>query len=116
MTKSNTTTPSPSERLEMLRQAEKIVGQQRNLEYGEPVQNMKRTANMLQAYFGDRIETAIKPEDVAAIGVIIKLCRRAHNPDHLDSWVDIAGYSSIGYEAVKKASYSAGLRQSFNEV
>ena len=105
-------TQSPSEitlRQDMLRKAEQLVANGRNNEYGEPTDNMQRTAEMLAAYFGNRSGRSIEAEDVAAIGVILKLGRLAHNPAHEDSWTDIAGYAAIGYECIKKTSLAAGL-------
>lgn len=105
-------TQSPSEitlRQDMLRKAEQLVANGRNNEYGEPTDNMQRTAEMLAAYFGNRNGRSIEAEDVAAIGVILKLGRLAHNPAHEDSWTDIAGYAAIGYECIKKTSLAAGL-------
>ena len=100
---------APTERQQMLRQAEQLVSNGRNNEYGEPVENMQRTAEMLAAYLGNRSGRSIEAEDVAAFGIILKLGRLAHNPAHADSWTDIAGYASIGFEAIKKATLADDL-------
>lgn len=100
-------TPSRSDlhpRQQMLRKAEELVANGRNKEYGDPTENMTRTAEMLAAFVGHRTGRELEATDVAAFGIILKLGRLANDPTHLDSWTDIAGYASIGFEAVKKAS------------
>ena len=89
-------------RVQMLGDVQNLVSQERNKEYGEPRQNMARTAVMLAAYLGDRPGSAVRGEDVAAFGIILKLGRLAENPHKLDSWRDVAGYASIGYEIVEQ--------------
>lgn len=89
-------------RVQMLGDVQNLVSQERNVEYGEPVENMARTAAMLAAYLGDRPGSAVRGEDVAAFGIILKLGRLAENPHKLDSWRDVAGYASIGYEIVEQ--------------
>ena len=84
----------------MLDQARQLVGHDRHQEYGDPTENMTRTAAMLSAYLGERKGTEIGPHDVAVFGIILKLGRIAENPESLDSWIDVAGYSSIGFEAI----------------
>ena len=111
MTKSHSdemdATPSP--RQEMLREAEQLVANGRNKEYGDPTTNMARTAEMLAAYMGHRTGRELEAHDVAAFGIILKLGRLAHDPTKLDSWTDVAGYASIGYETIKKADTNASL-------
>ena len=94
--------PSLSPRVDMLRTVERLVSNNRNLDYGEPVQNMERTAEMLAAYLGKRTGRELESTDVAAFGIILKLGRLAENPTHSDSWMDVAGYASIGFECVEK--------------
>lgn len=88
---------STPDRAWLLRKAEKIVCGERNQDYGEPVENMKRTAAMLNAYLGGRAE--LDSTDIAAFGIILKLGRLAHDRGSADSWLDIAGYAAIGFEA-----------------
>ena len=89
-------------RVEMLREVELLVSQNRNIDYGEPVQNMARTAEILAAYMGDRTGRSLEAQDVAVIGIILKLGRLAENPLHKDSVLDIAGYASILFECIEK--------------
>ena len=98
-----------SPRQQMLRDAEQLVANGRNKEYGDPTTNMTRTAEMLAAYLGNRTGRELEAHDVAAFGIILKLGRLAHDPTKLDSWTDVAGYASIGYETIKKADTNASL-------
>jgi len=82
----------------MLDLAAELVTNNRNKEYGEPEENMERTAKLFGAYLGNRKGSEITGRDIAVFGIILKLGRLAGNPDKLDSWTDIAGYASIGYE------------------
>lgn len=100
---------TPHPRQQMLRDAEQLVANGRNKEYGDPTTNMQRTAEMMAAYLGNRTGRTLEPHDVAAFGIILKLGRLAHDPTKLDSWTDVAGYASIGYEAIKKADTNASL-------
>lgn len=43
----------------------------------------------------------LKPSDVAAMMVLLKVARAGANPRHADNWIDIAGYAACGAEAAK---------------
>jgi len=45
-----------------------------------------------------------KPVDVAAMMALMKLGRIAGNPAHMDSWIDLAGYSACGGEIAGKGA------------
>lgn len=93
-------------RAEMLREVEQLICSDRNSSYGEPFENMDRTAQMLRAYFGKRRGYSINSVDVAIFGIILKLGRLANDPDHLDSLKDVAGYSAIAFECSKEKPQS----------
>lgn len=111
-TKMETTT----ERAKLLADAAEIVGNQRNLEYGEPAENLARTAAMMAAYLGTRTGSSIEAHDIAAFGIIIKLGRIANDPTKRDSWLDVCGYASIGYECIKKDGHMDRLLDKWLEV
>jgi len=92
---------SPPVRVKMLAEAQHLVGIERNGEYGEPGENMGRTAAMLRGYLGNRSGQDIAAQDVAAFGIILKLGRVAHNPNSLDNWRDVAGYAAIAFEIME---------------
>ncbi len=93
-------------RAEMLQEVEQLICSDRNSSYGEPYENMDRTAQMLRAYFGKREGYSINSVDVAIFGIILKLGRLANDPDHSDSLKDVAGYSAIAFECSKKKPQS----------
>ena len=98
----NTSLDSSPVRVKMLADVQNLVSQERNREYGEPGENLGRTAAIMAAYLGDRPGGDFRADDVAAFGIILKLGRLAQNPHKLDSWRDVAGYASIGYEIIEK--------------
>lgn len=83
-------------REELLDEAKRIVMGARQENYGSPESNFKTIADMWTAY----LKVAIRPEDVAAMMVLMKVARLANKSDHMDSWVDIAGYAANGAEIV----------------
>ena len=87
-----------------LKEVEELIFNDLNESYGQPYENMDSTAKMMQAYLGNRTGESITASDVAIFGVILKLGRLRHDPKHLDSLKDIAGYTAIAYECVMKES------------
>lgn len=68
----------------------------RGTDYGSPLENFNRIANLWEAYTG-QVFTA---QDVGIMMMLVKVSRLMENPKHFDSWVDIAGYSAITAEAI----------------
>ena len=66
----------------------------RGLTYGHPADNLQQTAMMLSAY----LETPIHDYQVAGIMVLVKLARTNQSAQHIDNWVDMASYASLGGE------------------
>lgn len=79
---------------EILREAERIVMQDRNVDYDTPERNFERIAQMWAAYKG--VEFA--PHDVAVMQAMVKIARVSSSPGKADHWVDIAGYAACGGE------------------
>lgn len=105
-----------SPREQMLRHAIDLVTSDRNIDYGEPFENMSRIAEMMAAYMGKRTGREMDATDPVAFGIILKLSRLANNPRHLDSWTDLAGYASIGFEVVKKGDQLAASLDADDDV
>ena len=74
----------------MLRQAAAVVANRRDI-YGDPVTSMTAVARR----WSITLEHPITPAQVALCLIDLKLTRLAHQPDHLDSMVDIAGYAAV---------------------
>lgn len=88
---------TPATRLLTLERAAQAVASDRNRDYGEPEANFGRIASLWSLWLGRDISAP----DVAALLLLVKVARLAHNVSHLDSWVDIAGYAACGAEVAK---------------
>jgi Domain of unknown function (DUF6378) len=78
---------------ELLEHAAGLVNQRRR-EYGEPVDVFHAVANRWSLTLG----TNISPAQVVLCMIDLKLTRLGHDPEHLDSVVDVAGYAAILHE------------------
>lgn len=91
-------------RRELLEEAADLVDGDRNAAYGDPRQDFQRTADMWSAYLG--IE--VKPQDVAALMIMLKCSRIRWSPERRDSWVDVAGYAACGWHCVAPEPVRSG--------
>jgi hypothetical protein len=64
----------------------------RGLSYGHPSDNLQHTAMLLSAY----LQTPILDYQVAGIMVLVKLARTSQSAEHLDNWIDMCSYASLG--------------------
>ena len=80
----------------MLRQAAATVAKRRRA-YGDPASSMDLVARRWSITLGH----AVTPAQVALCLIDLKLARLAHDPSHLDSMVDIAGYAAVLREVTK---------------
>ena len=71
---------------------------QRDEKYGDVKTNFKQIADFWSLHLRNAhgMSVELTPSDVVAMMVLLKVARLAHTPDHLDSLVDIAGYSACG--------------------
>jgi len=81
------------DRREILRHAEEMVMVDRQEEHGPPEQNLGRIAKLWGAYLG----VSIGSSDACAMMILLKVSRLAHKKSD-DSFIDIAGYASLGGE------------------
>lgn len=88
----------PWTRKRVLREAEKCVCGQREKDYGTPEDNFGRIAEFWTTYMGVEFGTV----DVAIMMALLKIARISENMQHMDSWVDLAGYAACGGEIVGK--------------
>jgi hypothetical protein len=73
----------------ILEEAQRIVGGDRQDQYGHPGDDFARTAGAINAYFG----TEFRATDIPFLMILVKLSRIMQTPDKRDSWVDICGYA-----------------------
>ena len=81
-------------RSEILDKAKEIVCNDRQKTYKEPEDNFKTIADFWSVYLGHPVTST----DVAAMMILLKLARAKSNPQYLDNWIDICGYSGCGGE------------------
>lgn len=69
-------------------------------EYGTPENNFATIANFWTLYLSEKYDIGLHltVADVALMMDLVKTARLIKTPDHLDSWVDKAGYSACGAE------------------
>lgn len=83
-----------SVRQRALEAAADCVLRDRNVTHGEPEDNLSDIAKGWTVIVGCDISAT----QVALMMVWLKTVRANENPAHWDSWIDIAGYASIGAE------------------
>lgn len=88
----------PWTRKRVLREAEKCVCGQREQDYGAPEDSFSRIAEFWVTYKG----VEFSPVDVAIMMALLKIARISESPQHMDSWVDLAGYAACGGEIAGK--------------
>lgn len=87
-----------TKRGELLDHAKVTITQARNEEYGGPEDSFELIAEFWSSYLARVDRTQLSGGDVAAMMVLLKTARLATTIDHLDSWVDVAGYAGCGGE------------------
>lgn len=65
------------------------VTQDRGAVYGPPEDDFRRAARMREVVAECPDDVLRHPMDM----ILVKLARLIHTPNHVDSWVDIAGYA-----------------------
>lgn len=79
----------------------------RGLNYGAPEDNFVRIARLWNAHMHNRgigTNVSLDATDVATMCALLKIARLQHQPDHMDSWVDLAGYAACGGEIAVKSN------------
>jgi hypothetical protein len=87
-------TSSTNSRKTILDEAASAVDGSRQENYGHPAINFSRIAEYWTTHLKSKLNgSALLPEDVAAMMILLKVARLANSPSHRDSIVDIAGYA-----------------------
>lgn len=101
-----------TERSKLLTEAASVIDGDRNVQYGNPIDDFSLTAQMWEAYLRRLMETRnldvpmLDPHDVAVMMMMVKLSRLAQSPEKKDHWTDIAGYAGCGWECVTQTYLS----------
>lgn len=75
----------------ILQEADEIAGESRSRDYGHPLQNHQRIADVWNMQLGSKLNKPITAREVALMMVGLKLAREA-NTSKRDNLVDAAGY------------------------
>jgi Domain of unknown function (DUF6378) len=81
---------------ELLEHAAGVLNRRRR-EYGDPVDLFEHVAARWSLTLG----TKVSPAQVVLCLIDLKLARLTHDPKHLDSIVDVAGYAAVLREVVR---------------
>lgn len=92
--------PEPWTRRRVLSEAEKCVCGQREQDYGTQEDSFQKIGTFWTSYLNYAVK--IDAKDVAAMMALLKIARISENPQHMDSWVDLAGYAACGGEIAGK--------------
>ena len=87
-------------REDFLNKAEKLINGPRAKEYGPAKYNHERIAAIWNVILDRKFAEDIKPEDVVACMIGVKLGRLAEDMSKDDSWTDIIGYAALGGEII----------------
>lgn len=80
-------------------EAKRIVDGARRGAYGRPEDNFARIARFWEAYFVNTGRAiTVTPQDVSPLMRLMKEARLCETPDHLDSHIDLVGYTLTGAE------------------
>lgn len=110
---------TPSPRRDLLEEAARLVDGDRNAQYGDPVDDFRRTAAYWSTHLGgvlrrkadecrvelpedvlDLVDRLLDPHDVAVMMQQLKISRLAWSPGKRDTWADAAGYVACGWDCV----------------
>lgn len=88
-----------------------VVGA-RQKEYGHPVDDFSRTAGGLTSYGFSFNGSAIEPEHIPIIMLLVKISRMVQSKEcwHRDSAIDICGYMRTG-EMVNQKKYGEKIKE-----
>lgn len=91
--------------------AKEVIYGDREATYGDPGKNLRVIADYWHTYLMQKgyiqsTENGLTAEDVCNMMVLLKIARLGNTPGHLDSLVDICGYTAL-QERVKNADLEA---------
>lgn len=90
----------------LLDEAREIISKDRSNAYGEPEDNFQRIADLWTAAGFTHNGNPVSSWAVAIALDLLKTARIVNNPTHRDSWVDKAGYTGCGWQAVERGNHA----------
>ena len=79
---------------EILSEATRLVGTDRQKDYGDKVENHNNIAKLWSAY----LDTKVEPHDVAIMMALLKMARTKLGAVSKDTYIDMAAYGAIAGE------------------
>ena len=67
--------------------------------YGRPKPNHQRMADLVNVYLKSK-KGNLEAEDMTVIMILFKVARLMETPQHVDSFLDIAGYAICGLDII----------------
>lgn len=71
--------------------AKQIVHGDRERTYGDPGKNLR----LIASYWSAHLKIPLTENDVCILMMLLKIARLNNDPEHDDSWIDIAGYVAL---------------------
>lgn len=118
----HTLTAPSNQRSAVLLEAMQLVNGDRNVQYGDPTEDFRRTAVYWSTHIGGVlrrkadaanlpltddllaiIDGLLDPHDVAIMMQQLKMSRLAWDPHKRDTWADAAGYVACGWDCIYDA-------------
>jgi len=87
-----------TDRASILDAAHAAVTVDRSATHGAPEDSFGAIARVWSARLGIQLQ----PYHVCIMLADLKACRAWANPDHVDNWVDLAGYAACGGDVAKR--------------
>lgn len=81
-------------REDILQQAMQVITKDRQDQYGNPENNL----SLIAALWSDYIGYKFRPDEVAIMMVLLKIARGKTGKNHVDNYVDMAGYTALAAE------------------
>lgn len=91
-------------RKELLAEVEKCVCKDRQNTYGDAEDNFADIAKIASVVLAPALKRDLTAAEVALFSAAIKMARLKTSPEHLDNWIDLAGYAVCGAGIIKRAS------------